>query len=157
MKLLTGTNRKEFITLSPNSVTKVRVYIFIEGQDVDNYDFASIGKSIAVKFGFTKQRYDEDDIDYDGPAVNEGLGPEGADRTAPIITIGGDNPMVVELGTEFVDGEVSANDNVDGDLTSSIERSGTVNTDVAGEYQIIYKVTDEAQNTATKTRKVIVQ
>ena len=144
MLFRSGTDRKEFITLAPNSVTKVRVYIFIEGQDVDNYDFASIGKSIAVKFGFTKQRFDEDDIDYDGPAVNEGLGPEGADRTAPIITIEGDNPMVVELGAEFVDGEVSANDNVDGDLTSSIERSGTVNTDVAGEYQIIYKVTDEA-------------
>ncbi len=70
MKLLTGTSRPTFMTLAPNSVTKVRVYIYIEGQDIDNYDFASIGKSILVNFGFTKQRYVQSDIPgYDGPAI----------------------------------------------------------------------------------------
>ena len=28
----------EIFYLTPNSVTKIRVYIYIEGQDVDNYD-----------------------------------------------------------------------------------------------------------------------
>lgn len=71
MKMLTGTDRPGFINLAANSITKVRIYIYLEGQDIDNYDFASIGKAISVKFGFTKQRMVEDDFNYDGPEVPE--------------------------------------------------------------------------------------
>ena len=52
-----GTLRPEFFTLAPNSITKVRVYVFLEGQDVDNYDFASLGHTIKAQFGFTKERF----------------------------------------------------------------------------------------------------
>ena len=69
-----GTARPTFMTLAPNSITKVRVYVYIEGQDVDNYDFASLGQAIKVNFGFTKERYYGEDVDYDGdPALPEGL------------------------------------------------------------------------------------
>ena len=70
MKIKTGTARPEFMTLAPNSITKLRVYIFIEGQDIDNYDFASLGKKISINFGFTKERYIESDIDYVGPSTD---------------------------------------------------------------------------------------
>jgi hypothetical protein len=70
MKDLTGTNRPTFMKLAPNSITKVRVYIWIEGQDIDNYDFASLGKKISVNFGFTKERYTETDINYEGPSTD---------------------------------------------------------------------------------------
>ena len=63
-KNLLGTERPTFITLAPNSITKVRVYIYIEGQDVDNYDFASLGKKISVAFGFTKERFYGEDVEY---------------------------------------------------------------------------------------------
>ena len=69
MKNLTSTARPQFMTLAPNSVTKVRVYIWIEGQDIDNYDFASLGHKISVNFGFTKERYTEDDVSYDNLKV----------------------------------------------------------------------------------------
>ena len=58
-----GANRNVFMTLAPNSITKVRVYVYIEGQDIDNYDFAQLGKSIQVNFGFTKERYTTDDYE----------------------------------------------------------------------------------------------
>lgn len=70
-KMLIGMDRPTFITLAPNSITKVRVYIYIEGQDVDNYDFASLGKKIQVNFGFTKERFFAEDIDYEGPMTAE--------------------------------------------------------------------------------------
>ena len=70
-KMLTGMDRPTFITLAPNSITKVRVYVYIEGQDVDNYDFASLGKQIKVNFGFTKERFYSGDINYDGPVSGE--------------------------------------------------------------------------------------
>lgn len=63
-KNIAGVDRPQFITLAPNSITKIRVYIYIEGQDVDNYDFASLGKKISVAFGFTKQRYFDEDVQY---------------------------------------------------------------------------------------------
>lgn len=53
-----NTEKTEFFYLAPNSVTKVRVYIYLEGQDVDNYDLGTIGKKIAITFGFTKDKFD---------------------------------------------------------------------------------------------------
>ena len=70
-KNLKGTKRPEFMYLAPNSITKVRVYIYLEGQDVDNYDFASLGRQITINFGFTKERFDGEDIDYEGPELPE--------------------------------------------------------------------------------------
>ena len=64
MKNLTSTSRPQFMTLAPNSITKVRIYVYIEGQDVDNYDFASLGKKISVAFGFTKERFFDEDVKY---------------------------------------------------------------------------------------------
>lgn len=79
-KIQNGMARPELITLAPNSITKVRIYVWIEGQDIDNYDFASIGKQITVNFGFTKERFDESEIQGAGP-----LGPTG-DVARPIIS-----------------------------------------------------------------------
>ena len=79
-KIQNGMARPELITLAPNSITKVRIYVWIEGQDIDNYDFASIGKQITVNFGFTKERFDESEIQGAGP-----LGPTG-DPARPIIS-----------------------------------------------------------------------
>ena len=93
MKLKTGVERPQFMSLAPNSVTKVRVYIYLEGQDIDNYDFASIGKQITVNFGFTKERFTEDDINYAGPDLNQGEGPivgsTPAEKRTSILTAAG--------------------------------------------------------------------
>ena len=78
MKDYRGTARPTFMMLAPNSVTKVRVYIYLEGQDIDNYDFAQLGKRISVAFGFTKERFYGEDVKYNetnpqGPSLPEGL------------------------------------------------------------------------------------
>ena len=57
-----GVLRPTFMTLAPNSITKIRVYIYIEGQDIDNFDYSQIGKQISVGFGFTKQRFTTEDV-----------------------------------------------------------------------------------------------
>ena len=46
----------QLIQLAGNTITKVRVYIWLEGQDVDNYDVIA-GDSLKINFGFTKDRY----------------------------------------------------------------------------------------------------
>ena len=53
---------------------------------------------------------------------------------------------------------VTATDPEDGDLTSKIEiTENTVNTSVAGEYKVTYKVTDNNNQSVTKTIKVTVK
>ena len=157
MKLLTGTSRPTFMTLSPNSITKVRVYIYIEGQDIDNYDFASIGKKISVKFGFTKERYTEDDIHYNGPVLNEGDGPSAADTTVPVITLTGDSVVTLAKDAAYAEQGATANDTKDGVIApDKIAITGTVNTAVPGTYRVLYTAKDAAGNVGTKTRTVIV-
>lgn len=57
-KLVSGSARREIFYLAPNSITKIRVFVFLEGQDVDNYDLGMIGKKIVISFGFTKDKFD---------------------------------------------------------------------------------------------------
>ena len=153
MKIKTGTERPTFMTFAPNSITKVRIYIYIEGQDVDNYDFASIGKKIAVKFGFTKERFTEDDINYIGPDLTPGT-----DTTKPVITLLGDASTVIAVGSTYNDAGATALDDIDGNITTKIRTNNPVNTALAGTYTVTYSVSDWAGNYAAQiTRTVIVE
>ena len=81
------------------------------------------------------------------------------DTTAPVITLTGANPQIIEFGEEYAELNATATDAVDGDLTGSIViDSSAVNTDRVGEYTVAYDVTDAAGNaadTVTRTVRVI--
>ncbi|KAA1246128.1 DUF5011 domain-containing protein [Aquimarina sp. RZ0] len=79
------------------------------------------------------------------------------DSIAPVITLVGTNPFMVDIGSAFVDPGATATDNVNGDLTNDIQVSGTVDINTLGDYIITYAVTDASGNTASVTRTVIVQ
>lgn len=59
----------EIFYLNPNSITKIRVYIYLEGQDVDNYDLGTYGKDIEIMFGFTKDKYSMAEEEAEEPVV----------------------------------------------------------------------------------------
>lgn len=149
MKIEKGVKREEIFTLAPNSITKLRVYVYIEGQDVDNYDFASIGRSIVVNFGFTKQRFTEEDIEYDGPDFPSG------DTTRPIITLLGEDSVTVQKGEPYVDAGATADDDVDGDLTRKIQVINPVDTNVPGVYRVTYNVSDWQGNYAHQVVRTV--
>ena len=77
-----------------------------------------------------------------------------ADSTAPVITVLGDNPLVLPVGSVFTDPGATALDETDGAV--EVSSSGEVNTAVPGVYTITYSATDAARNTATATRTVTV-
>ena len=74
----------------------------------------------------------------------------------PVISLVGSSTINLEVGDTFTDPGATASDNIDGDLTSSITSSGTVNTATEGTYTIEYSVSDAAGNIASVSRTVIV-
>lgn len=148
-KVQTGTDREAFMYLAPNSVTKVRVYIYIEGQDVDNYDFAQIGKRISIKFGFTKERFTAEDLEYEGPEL---------DFEKPVIELNGGKEITITQGETYEELGGTVTDNKDTELSwSDVAVDGTVDTETPGTYVIYYRVQDAAGNRQTAMRTVIVE
>ena len=62
----------------------------------------------------------------------------------PEISLLGDSTVTVEGATSFSDPGATATDFEDGNLTSSITTSGTVNLQVVGAYQLVYTATDSS-------------
>ncbi len=79
-----------------------------------------------------------------------------ADTTPPVITLTGSNPQTIDQGTSYSELGATANDNVDGDITSSIViDSSSVNTAVIGSYTVTYNVQDAANNNATEVTRTV--
>lgn len=78
------------------------------------------------------------------------------DFKAPVITLSGKQSSYIKVGTSYSEPGFSASDNVDGDLTSKVSVSGSVNTSKMGRNTLTYTVTDAAGNTAKVTRSVYV-
>ena len=78
------------------------------------------------------------------------------DTTPPVITLNGSSTLQLNVGDTWADPGATATDNIDGDLTSSITVSGTVDTSTVGTYTLVYNVADAASNTASVTRTVVV-
>ena len=70
------------------------------------------------------------------------------DTVFPVITILGDNPATVELGSIYSDAGATS------DGGETVSSSGTVDTNTVGTYIITYSATDTAGNTSTATRTV---
>lgn len=78
------------------------------------------------------------------------------DLTPPVLTIVGDAAMTIERGSEFVDQGCTATDDTDGDISAKVTASGGVDPNTNGKYTITYSVTDNAGNTASIDRTVVV-
>ena len=82
--------------------------------------------------------------------------PVQVDNDSPVITLIGESIIEVFRNTEFTDPGATAYDDNDGDLTSNIEITGYAVERANGEYIITYSVSDDAGNTASIERTVIV-
>ncbi len=79
------------------------------------------------------------------------------DRIPPVILLKGDDTITLEEGELFVEKGYTAFDNIDGDLTQWVRRTGYLNTNEVGIYVLTYKVVDSANNEASVTRIVEVE
>jgi hypothetical protein len=77
------------------------------------------------------------------------------DTTAPIITILGNSTATVELNSNYSDLGATATDNYDGDITSKITVSNSVNIKAAGSYNVTYDVEDASGNKAARAIRTV--
>ena len=78
-----------------------------------------------------------------------------ADTTAPVITLNGASIINLNVGYAYNEQGATATDNLDGDLTSSIVISGTVDTNTAGTYFVNYNVSDSSGNAANQVTRTV--
>ena len=78
------------------------------------------------------------------------------DTTAPVITLKGEKSVRIAIGSEYTDAGATAADKVDGDLSKFIKTESKVDTNKKGKYTVSYTVTDNAGNTASAEREVVV-
>jgi hypothetical protein len=77
-----------------------------------------------------------------------------ADKTGPVITMNGNNPMSVNVNSNFADPGANANDACDGNVNNTLSSNNNVNTSVIGSYSVNYKANDLSGNVGTATRTV---
>jgi hypothetical protein len=77
------------------------------------------------------------------------------DQTSPVITLEGETSIDSIFGIEFVEPGVTAIDNVDGVVTSNVAVSGSVDTNMPGDYTLSYNVEDAAGNSATEVQRTV--
>ena len=86
-----------------------------------------------------------------------------ADKEAPVFEYNGDKIIVLENGSEYVEPEVTAYDNVEGNvavtkiITKDDEVVESINTTISGKYKVVYTASDSAGNTATLEIIVVVK
>lgn len=78
------------------------------------------------------------------------------DTIPPNVALIGDNPIIINVGSTYVDAGATALDDIDGDVTNSIILSGSVNTNVVDTYILTYTANDSSNNEGTIQRTVYV-
>lgn len=79
------------------------------------------------------------------------------DTEAPIITLLGSNPLQLEMLDAYVEPGATADDNEDGDISSSINvDESEIENRLPATYNVYYSVSDAAGNPADAIREVVV-
>ncbi|CAA6828043.1 MAG: Unknown protein [uncultured Sulfurovum sp.] len=76
--------------------------------------------------------------------------------TPPVLTLVGDANLTLEVNTPYTELGATAIDALDGNLTSSIVITGSVDIQTLGKQTLTYSVTDTDNNTATVERNITV-
>ena len=82
---------------------------------------------------------------------------EPEEKSKPTIKLKGSSSITLNVGETYTEQGATASDKEDGDITSKIIVSGSVNTSRAGTYTITYTVTNSNNQTITVTRTITVK
>ena len=127
----------------------------VTAQDADKVD-SKVTITVSNDGEFDKDTVDTYTVQYT-VTDNDSGGSVTATRTVtvkapPVITIKGDNPITIEIGSTYTDAGATS----DGD-DETVTSESTVDTTANGSYTVTYSVTDVAGTTVTAVRNVTVE
>ena len=110
-------------------------------------------EKVTLRIGVTSKSYEKTTYKQITIKVLPRKKKNGSDKTAPIITILGENPATLKMGESYIDQGAEAYDDYDGETEVRVDSSG-VNMSKKGLYKVAYTATDKAGNEAEKFRLV---
>jgi hypothetical protein len=152
------------ITLNGNAIENVAVgssYTDPGATATDNYDgdisniISTTGSADSSTVGTYTITYDV--IDSQGnSAIAETRTVNVVDEVAPTISLFGQANINLEVYDTYTESGASAIDNYDGNISSLIVTSGTVDTSIVDTYTLAYDITDANGNSATTVSRTVV-
>jgi PKD repeat protein len=77
------------------------------------------------------------------------------DKTPPVVTLNGANPMTVGVYTKFTDPGATANDNMDGNISNLIVVQSNVDTSRVDTFQVLYSAYDKTGNFSEQVARTV--
>jgi len=94
-------------------------------------------------------------LENDGYNQLAGVSFSVTDNAAPVITLKGEQSVTIDVGENYEDTGATAHDDVDGDITQSIEITGMIITGTPGVYTITFNVKDKSGNAAASVVRTV--
>ena len=133
---VTGSGSQYYVTVAP---PQVGLYNLDVSDDNDIID--SSGNSLSSTVPTV------DDQSYNFTAI--------ADVTPPVLALVGPSTVSTGVGSTYTDPGATCTDDNDGDITSRIVASGSVDTSTAGPYTITFSCTDASDNPAIQVSRTV--
>ena len=128
------------------------VIIAYKSDGTDGVSSSSTGGTITTSGGYQIHQFNNNGTfgsvlsNYNSPSNNN-----------PVITLTGQSVLNVAVNSTWTESGYSASDTEDGNLTSNVVVTGSVNTATPGVYNLVYSVVDSGNASAiTKVRTVLV-
>ncbi len=135
------------------TICKSNNLLNIDAQAIDNFD-GDITNNIKYKINGRKILVYVEDSSKNRSEYIQDLE---YNEEKPTIKLNGNSIIYLNVGDKYTEYGATASDICDGNLSKSIITTGSVDSNIIGEYVITYKVEDSEKNTASINRKVIVQ
>jgi len=120
----------------------------------DNYD-GDITSKVEVLENEEKITYEVSDSSGNKTSVSRTFIRK--DLEKPKISLKGDSVLYINKGGVYNEPGFTASDNCEGDMTSTVEVSGKIDTSTPGTQKVVYKAIDKAGNETIITRTVYVK
>lgn len=153
------------ITLNGSEIVNVEVgYVYTEAGaaavDINDGDLTSAITMVSTvdtnTVGLYTVTYDVSDVAGNAAAQMIRTVNVTPDVTPPVITLPGDNPVNIDVGSVYAESGAAAWDNIDGDISGSINIDGSmVNTAEPGTYQVTYTAADLSGNAASEVVRIV--
>ena len=153
-------NQRLTFSLVGDEVVTLKVYqnyndlgatVKVGNKDLSNQVVVDYSMVDITKLGKYEVKYK---VNYDDKEYTFTRYVEVVDDEAPVITLNGDEEINIVVGNSYDDPGYNVVDNYDSKASNKILIDNKVNINQVGVYEVIYKVTDDSGNTATKVRRV---